>query len=223
MAASREELRREHGDMSASKLLIDKLEIRHHEGNDTWHLDGQAWFGGDINKLWLKGEVEGELGGALEQAEAQVLWSHAIDPWFDLQGGVRYDPQPGPNRSHLVLGVQGLAPYWWELDGALFLSTKGELTARAEAEYELRITQKLTLQPQAKINLSARRVRSLALDAGLTTADLGLRLRYQFTPTFAPYVGVSYERAFGGTRRLRHAEGEDTNSWSLLTGLRFWF
>ena len=87
-------------------------------GRDGYLLDAQAWYGGDIDKLWLKSEVEGAWGKKLEHAEVQALWSHAIGPWFDLQAGVRFDPQPGPNRSHLVLGVQGLAPYWWEVDGA---------------------------------------------------------------------------------------------------------
>lgn len=209
--------------MGASKVLIDRLEVRHREGRDGWHLDGQAWTGGDIDKLWLKAEAEGELDAGLAHAEVQALWSRAIDPWFDLQTGVRYDHQPGPNRTHLVVGVQGLAPYWWEVDGALFLSNKGELTGQAEAEYDLGLMQQLILQPQAELNLSAQRVPELGLGSGLTTAELALRLRYQIRQTVAPYVGLSYERAFGGTRRFRNRSGEKAAGWSLLTGLRFWF
>ena len=209
--------------MPASKVLIDRLEIHRRNGPEAWLFDGQAWFGGDVDKLWLKGEAEGKLGRKLEHAEAQVLWSHAIGPWFDLQSGLRYDPQPGPDRAHLVVGVQGLAPYWWEVEGALFLSNKGELTARAEAEYDLRITQKLILQPRAEVNLSAQQVSDLSLGSGLTSANVGLRLRYHVSPTLAPYLGVSYDRAFGGTRRMREADREDATGFSLLTGVRFWF
>ncbi|GAA4717006.1 copper resistance protein B [Sphingomonas lutea] len=223
MARSRNILREEHGGMAASKLLVDRAETRIRNGRDGYLLDAQAWYGGDIDKLWLKSEVEGDWRAKPEHIEVQALWSHAIDPWFDLQAGVRFDPQPGPNRTHLALGVQGLAPYWWEVEGTAFLSTKGELTARAEAEYDLRITQKLILQPRAEIHLSAQDIPELGIGAGVSDAEVGLRLRYQLSPLFAPYVGVKYERAFGDTRVFRRAEGERTDGFSLLAGVRFWF
>ena len=104
--------------LPAYKFFIDRAETRIRDGRDGYLLDAQAWYGGDIDKLWLKSEVEGGWGKKPEHAEVQALWSHAIGPWFDLQAGVRFDPQPGPNRTHLVLGVQGLAPYWWEVEGS---------------------------------------------------------------------------------------------------------
>ena len=216
-------IEREHGGMLAYKLLVDRAETRVRDERDGYLLDAQAWYGGEIDKLWLKSELEGPWGKKLEHAEVQALWSHAIDPWFDLQAGVRYDPQPGPNRTHLVLGVQGLAPYWWEVEGAVFLSNKGDVTARAEAEYDLRITQKLILQPRAEIDLSLQDVPELRIGSGLTDAALGLRLRYQISPLVAPYIGVEYERAFGDTRDFLRADGEDPGGFNLLTGVRLWF
>ena len=216
-------LRQEHGDLPVSRFLVDRAETRVRDGRDGYLLDLQAWYGGDIDKLWLKSEVEGPWGKQLEHAEVQALWSHAIGPWFDLQAGARFDPQPGPNRTHLALGVQGLAPYWWEVEATLFLSNKGELTARAEAEYDLRITQKLILQPRAEVELSAEDIPELGIGSGLTDASLGLRLRYQISPLVAPYVGVEYEHAFGDTRDFRRAEGENADGFSLVAGLRFWF
>ena len=223
MQRGRNILREEHGGMPAHKLLVDRAETRIRDGRDGYLLDTQAWYGGDINKLWLKSEVEGSWGGKLEHAEVQALWSHAIDPWFDLQAGVRYDPQPGPNRTHLVLGVQGLAPYWWELEGAIFLSNKGDVTARAEAEYDLRITQKLILQPRAEVEFSAQEIEDLGIGSGLSEGSLELRLRYQISPLVAPYVGVEYERAFGGTGDFRRAEGDKRGGFNLLAGVRLWF
>ena len=213
----------EHGGLTAHKVFIDRAETRVRDGQDGYLFDAQAWHGGDIDKLWLKSEVEGSWGEKLEHVEIQALWSHAIDPWFDLQAGVRYDPQPGPNRTHLVLGIQGLAPYWWEVEGTLFLSNKGDVTARAEAEYDLRITQKLILQPRAEIDLSLQDVPELAIGFGLTNASLGLRLRYQVSPLVAPYIGVEYERVFGDTRRFLRAEGDDPGGFHLLAGVRLWF
>lgn len=223
MDRGRNFLREEHGGMPASKFLVDRAETRFHDGSDGYLLDFQAWYGGDSDKLWLKSEIEGDWGKKLEHAEVQALWSHAIGPWFDLQGGVRFDPQPGPNRTHLALGIQGLAPYWWEVEGTVFLSNKGDVTARAEAEYDLRITQKLILQPRAEIDLSLQDVPELGIGSGLTDASLGLRLRYQISPLVAPYIGVEYERAFGDTSRFLRAEGEDSGGFNLLAGVRFWF
>lgn len=223
MERGRNILREEHGGMPVSKFLVDRAETRLRDGRDGYLLDIQAWHGGDIDKLWLKSELEGDWGAGLEHAEVQALWSHAIDPWFDLQAGVRFDPQPGPNRTHLAVGIQGLAPYWWEVEGTIFLSNKGEVTARAEAEYDLRITQKLILQPRAEALLAAQDIPELGIGSGLSQASAGLRLRYQLSPLVAPYVGVEYERAFGDARDFLGAEGERADGFAFLAGIRFWF
>ena len=223
MARSRARMRAEHGGMETHKLLIDRLEARIQDGNDGYAWDAQGWYGGDIDKVWLKSEGEGAFEGPLDHAEVQALWSHAIDPFFDLQLGVRYDLRPDPGTFYLVAGFQGLAPYWFEVDGALFLSDRSHLSARLEAEHDLRITQKLILQPRAEFALALQEVPELGTGRGLTTAELGARLRYEVRPQFAPYLGVEYQRAFGGTARYRREAGEEAGGWSLLLGLRAWF
>jgi copper resistance protein B len=227
-ARSRAELAKEHGGLKAYRFLVDQLEASPGRGSDGYAWDAQFWYGGDISKVWLKTEGEGEFEGGLEGVEVQALWSRAIDPWFDLQAGVRQDFRSGPNRTHLVLGVQGLAPYWFEIDGAVFLSNKAEITARVEVEYDLRITQYLIIQPRSEIDLSFQDVEELALGSGLSSAELGARLRYELYPrsgpaVLAPYIGVQYERAFGDTARFRRAAGEDVGGWHVLAGVRTWF
>lgn len=227
-AQSRAELAKEHGGLDAYRFLVDQLEASIGSGSDGYAWDAQFWYGGDIDKFWLKTEGEGEFGGEFEGVEVQGLWSHAINPWFDLQAGVRQDLRSGPDRTHLVLGVQGLAPYWFEVDGAVFVSTKGEVTARAEVEYDLRLTQQLILQPLVEADFSLQDVPELGLGSGLTTAEVGARLRYELFPrggpaVIAPYIGVQYERALSGTARLRHAAGEDVGGWHVLAGVRTWF
>ena len=229
MATAREEVRRESGDLRSYRFLIDQLEVSLRRGRDgyVWD-DAQFWYGGDIDKLWIKSQGEGAFGGALESAEVQALWSHAISPWFDLQAGARYDFEPNPRRGYLVLGFQGLAPYWFEVDGALFLSNKGDLSGRIEVEYDQRITQRLILQPRAEADFAFQNVPEIGLGSGLSTAELGLRLRYEFFPArapavIAPYVGVQYERAFGNTADFRRAAGDSVGGWRFLLGVRTWF
>lgn len=212
-----------HGGMTASRVLIDRLELRAQDGRDGYAWEGDAWVGGDYDKLWIKSEGEGEVGRRLDRGEAQMLWSRAIRPFFDLQAGVRYGFGRGPERADLVVGIQGLAPYWFELDAAAFLSTKGDLTARVEAEYDQRLTNRLILQPRAEVLFAAQDVPELGLGSGLSSAELGLRLRYQFVPEFAPYVGAAYERKFGDTADFARRIGEDTGGWSFVLGVRAWF
>lgn len=224
VAAARDELRATHGGMPSHRLSIDQLELAIRDGRDgiSWE-DVQFWYGGDIDRLVIKSQGEATLGEGVETAEVQALWSHAIDPWFNLQAGLRYDFRPRPDRAYLVLGVQGLAPYWFEIDGALFLSEKGDLSARVEGEYDLRVTQRLILQPRVELDLALQDVPELRVGGGLSTVEAGLRLRYEFVPEFAPYVGVQYERAFGDTADFRRLAGEDVGGWSLVLGIKAWF
>ena len=222
MGSSRAVLIREHGGMATGKFLLDRAEARFHQGRDGFALDAEGWVGGDIDKLWIKSEVEGAWGENPETAEVQALWSHAIGPFFDLQAGVRADFEPR-SRARAVIGVQGLAPYWIEVDAAAFVSTKGDLTARFKAEHDARITQRLILQPAIELDFALQNIPEEHVGAGLSTAEAGLRLRYEISPQFAPYVGVNLERAFGRTRRYLRDEGDDPTALSFVVGLRAWF
>ena len=223
MARAREQSREEHGDIETSKFLLDRFEAQLRDGRDGLAWDAQAWYGGDIDKFWVKSEGEAAFGEGLEAAEVQALWSRAVDPWFDVQAGLRYDVRPGPERAYLVAGVQGLAPYWFEIGAAAFVSNKGEVSARFEAEYDLRITPQLIFQPALELEFQLQDVPELGVGAGLSTAEAGARLRYEIVPEFAPYVGVEYQRGFGDTAGFRRAAGEKAGGWSLLAGIRAWF
>ena len=224
MAPSREHLARANGGMRTGSVLIERLEARIAKdgGEDGYVWDAQAFYGGDINRFVLKTEGEGEFGGELEDAEIQALYSRAIGPFFDLQAGVRFDAEPN-TRGHLVVGVQGLAPYMFHVDGALFLSDRGDLTARLEGEYDQRITQRLIVQPRLEVELSAQDIPERGIGAGITKIEPGVRLRYEIKPEFAPYVGIEYEAALGEAADIARAAGEDPAGLKLLIGVRAWF
>lgn len=223
MEPARRELIRSHGRMTTSRLRAERLEVGFSDGEESYAWEADFFAGEPLDRLWIKTEGEGAFGGALHRGEVQALWGHAISPFFDLQAGLRYDFAPDPERVHLVLGVQGLAPYWIEVDAAAFLSDEGELTARFEAEHDLRITQQLILQPLVEIELSAQDVPELGIGAGLSATEAGLRLRYEIVPEFAPYIGVEWEQAYGQTADFREAAGEEAGSIRLVAGVRVWF
>lgn len=223
MARARAAMIKENGGMTFSQLMIDRLEYRAQKGADGYAWEGEGWIGGDINRLAIKSEGEGAIGGPLESAELQVLYSRAIDPWWNLVAGVRQDVRPQPQRTYATIGIEGLAPYWFEVEGQIFLSNKGDAHLRVEGSYDQRITQRLVLQPAAEVNIAAQDVPELGIGSGISTIELGLRLRYEFAREFAPYVGVHWERSFGDTARYARAAGEGASATSLVMGIRFWF
>jgi len=204
-------------------VQADQFEYRAQDGDDILKWDAQGWFGGDYEKLWLKTEGEKRISGKTEHAEAQLLYSRLMTDFFDIQAGVRYDVEPHPRRGYAVLGIQGMAPYYIETDAALFLSNKGDLSARFKAEYELLLTQRLILQPAFEINMAAQEVSELGIGPGVNEIELGLRLRYEIRREFAPYIGLNWQRMLGQTADFAKADSEDTETPSLIAGIRFWF
>lgn len=223
MTGARDTLRREHGGGTFSQIMFNLAEYQVRDGSDGFRWDGEGWFGGDINRLVIKTEGEGGFGDGVEDAEIQALYSRAIGPYFNLQAGVRYDFKPNPSRTYATIGFEGLAPYWFEVEGALFLSDKGDVLGRLEGYYDQRITQRLILQPRAEINLAAQDVPENGIGSGLSDIELGLRLRYEIKREFAPYIGVSYDRKLGDSARFARAEGEDVGGVSFVVGVRTWF
>ena len=223
MADAREEVLAEGGGQQNFYILFNQLEAQITEGDDDFVWNGQAWYGGDINKLWFKSEGRASLnGGEVDDAEIQVLYSRAIAPFWDVQAGLRYDIEPD-GLAHGVVALNGLAPYWFEVDASAFLSEKGDLTARVEAEYELLLTQRLILQPRIEANLSAQDIPKRETGSGLNSIDAGLRLRYEFKREVAPYIGVEWQSAFGETRDMIKAAGRNGDEVVFLAGLRTWY
>jgi len=223
MEMGRHHLQTFHGGQKLFQVFNNLMEYQARKGRDGYEWNSQAWYGGDINRLWLKSEGDGTFGKSVDRAEVQALYSRAINPYFNIQGGIRYDFTPNPSRVYAVATIEGLAPSFFELEGSLFLSNKGELMARGEGWYDQRITQRLILQPRAELNFAAQNSPDIGWGAGLHNAEVGLRLRYDIRREFAPYIGVQYKRSFGKTRRYLRDAGEDAAGWEFVAGVRTWF
>lgn len=223
MARAREVLRKENGGLVSKSVMFNLAEYQARARSDGYRWEGAARFGGDLQKLVIKSEGEGEFGGALEEAEVQLLYSRAIAPYFDLQAGLRYDIKPNPSATYAVVSIEGIAPFWFDVGAELFLSDKGDLLARLEGYYDQRITQRLIAQPRAELNLAAQDVRKNGIGSGVSDLELGLRLRYEIKPEFAPYIGVEWVRQFGDTARLARRSGSEASITNFIAGVHFWF
>jgi copper resistance protein B len=221
MDRARGVLRDEHGGALTSKVMANLFEYQSQNGKGGYRWEGEAWYGGDLNRFVLK--TEGEGGADLTDAEIQGLYSRAVGPYTDLQIGVRHDFNPNPDRTYLAVGFESLLPYWFETQGALFFGERGQVLGRLEGTYDLLLTQRLALQPRAELNFAAKNDAATGVGSGLSDAEIGLRLRYEIRREFAPYVGVSWQRKFGDTADFARTNGERTESTSFVVGLRAWY
>jgi len=223
MAQAREVLRFEHGGMPMAKVAANLLEYQARSGEDGYHWEGEAWYGGDLHRLVFKTQGEGGTRSGVEAAEVQALYSRAMGPFTDLQVGLRQDIKPGPAETYATVGFETTLPYWVHAQGGLYLSPRGHLLGRVEGSYDLRLTQRLILQPRAELNFAAQDMPRHDTGSGLSKAELGLRLRYELHREFAPYVGVTYDQSFGHTADFTRVKGREVQSTGLVVGLRGWF
>jgi copper resistance protein B len=211
-----------HQGSSHFMFVADELEWQDADAGSTLAWDLSGWAGGDIDRLAFRSEGE-RTNGHTEEAELQLLWSHAIGPWWETVAGVRQDFKPGSPQTWAAFGLQGMPLYGLETEATAFIGDGGQSALQLEAEYDMLLTQRWVLQPTAEINLHGRTDESRGIGSGLSDASIGLRLRYEISRQFAPYVGVSWSRAYGNSAELQRAEGEDTSEARLVAGIRFWF
>lgn len=211
-----------HAPAVNSYLLINRLEAVEVEHGSAQAWEAQGWIGTDTDRLWLRSEGEREHGRT-ESADLEVLYGRAISPWWDLVAGVKHDFAPAGSQTWAAIGVQGLSPYKFEVAATAYIGESGRTALNLEAEYELLLTNRLILQPLIEIDLSGRDDPQRGIGSGLSSVEAGLRLRYEITRRFAPYVGVTWERAFGGTADYRRDAGESIEDTRLVAGVRLWF
>lgn len=208
-------------DPLLTMVMIERLEVGVGKSDTPQWLEAKAWAGYDLNKLWLKTEVERE-DDSTESADLEILYGRAVAPYWDLQLGWKRDLQPRPMRDWFAVGFHGLAPYFFELDSTLYLASS-RASLELEAEYELLLTQRLILSPRAELVFNSFNEDRTGAGDGLSTAEAGLRLRYEIRREFAPYLGVHWERAYGNTADFRREEGEDRGDVHVVVGIRAWF
>ena len=209
-------------------LLFDNAEYQRAGGGNALRWDVIGWRGGDVHRFWFKSEGrQGSSSGEGGEFELQALYGKLITPFFDLQMGVRVDPSlrsgSNPARVYAVIGVQGLAPYRFDIEPTLFVSQKGKISGRFTATYDLLLSQRLILQPRLEANVAVQRNEEIGIGAGLNDVEPGIRLRYEIRREFAPYVGLTWKESFRATHRLAIQKSGDPAHFALVAGARVWF
>ncbi len=209
-------------EMAFVSLLADRFERYVGRNENAIAYDLQGWYGRDYDRLVFK--AEGDVDhGSVQESRTELLWGHAWAPFWDTQLGTRYDAGTGPGQGWLALGIEGLAPYWFDVETTAYLGTSGQVALRFAASYELLLTQRLVLQPRLEANVFRRSDDRRERGAGLSDMTAGLRLRYEIRREFAPYLGLEWAGTFGGTASAIRAAGDDSKDLRLIAGLRFWF
>lgn len=208
-------------------IVSELLEYRQSRAIGAIRWDVFGWYGGDINRVWVKTEGSQDVSGGYGEREGTLLYGRLISPFFDFQAGLRFAnrslPAGNQSRTYAAIGVQGLAPYRYSLEPTLFVSQDGKISLRATATYDQQITQRLILQPRIEVNVAIQSDREFGIGSGLNDTELGLRLRYEVRREFAPYIGVNWKRSYSETGRLLRAEGEQNSLVSVVVGVRSWF
>ncbi len=202
-------------------VRFDRLEWQSGAG-DAAKWNNKAWIGGDLNRVWLRTEGEAH-DGRLASANVHVLWGRAVAPWWDVVAGVRQDVRPGDPQTWAAVGLQGLAPYWFEVEATGYVGAGGRTAATLEVEYELLFTNRLILQPLVEMEFYGRSDPERGIGRGLSSLETGLRLRYEIRREFAPYVGVTWDRKLFGTADLAREHGERTRAARVAFGVRTWW
>lgn len=212
--------------------LIDVLEYRPaggaRPGRDDYRWDIDGWYGGDYHRLWFKSEGQQDTAFKADyDMDFQLLYGRFIAKYYDVQIGSRIETQQfrGRNvtRGFGVIGIQGLVPYNYELEAALFIDQGGHVSGRLSLTKDFLLTQRLILQGRFETNVAAQRVERFTTGSGLNNLEFGLRLRYEIRREFAPYVGFSIDRSFGETATLVKEEGGNPSQIRFVAGVRLWF
>ncbi len=211
-----------HDKQLNSFFLLDQFEYQDADEGSALNWDASGWIGGDIDRLWLRSEGE-RTNGVTEDAELQALWGHSIGPWWDVVTGVRQDFKPGSAQTWGAFGIQGMALYAFEAEATAFIGENGQTAARLEGDYDILLSNRLILQPTAEVNFYGKNDPERGIGSGLANTEVGLRLRYEIFHEFAPYIGVTWNRAYGNTADLARDEGEDDNEARFVAGIRMWF
>jgi copper resistance protein B len=203
---------------------LDQFEARTNGSDSELRWDGEGWLGTDMNKLWLKSEGFSN-STTVSDGDHEALYDRPIPRtrYFDAQAGVRADLDSGPRRVWAALGIEGLAPGHFEFAPTLYIRDDGNVAGRLIGSCDLLLTQRWIAQPEAELNFYSKDDPGRHIGSGFSDLDAGLRLRYEISRKFAPYIGFAYNGKYGNSAVYSRQAGGSTSDARFIFGLRLWY
>jgi copper resistance protein B len=204
--------------------LLGQFEGRSGGSGSQLRWDGEGWIGTDMNRIWLKSEGFSD-SKRISDGDHEALYDRPIPRmrYLDGQVGVRADLDSGPTRVWAAFGIEGLAPYFFEFAPTLYVRDDGHVAGRLTGSFDLLLSQRWIVQPEAELNFYSKDDPGRRLGSGLSDADAGLRLRYEVRRKFCPYIGFAYNGKYGDTANYSRQAGESTSDPRFVFGLRLWY
>lgn len=193
------EHKNEHGGQIYSTISLDQTWLTTTNQNAELKSENELKIGTDEHKLVLqlaahKAESEStELG-------TKLLYSRMISDFWDIQTGFGYqehqinvnDLDQRHEKTSAILGLHGLAPYFFESSAYLSLGKKDYVALNFEVERDILITQKWITQPYLEMDFLLNDHSKYAEKSGVREASIGLNTRYEISKQLMPYFELAY-------------------------------
>ena len=216
----------EHGGQWFQSTRIESKWQNRQQGPASLETDWQTWWGSDEQKLFLKGQFE-KTESAASQWSLSALYSRQLSEFWDLQAGLRYQSQAhslaDQDRYQAVVGLYGMAPYFFETEAYLYLGEQQQWLLHLETERDFLLTQQLITQPYLNLDVQLHDGASTAQKSGLSQMTLGLETRYEINKSLMPFAQLGYQYRQALTETSWQSAMPAEWSWIYAVGIRLWF
>ncbi|MCJ8163055.1 copper resistance protein B [Acinetobacter zhairhuonensis] len=217
---------KEHGGQIYQATTVESRWLWNEDGEGALKSELETRIGTDENKLFIKLHSD-KAESHRAESEAKVLYSRMISDFWDAQAGVRYrnDPnrQVDENQLDAVVGLHGMAPYFFETDAYVYAGQDQQWSFSLETERDLLLTQKLILKPYLDLDIVFSDDSKYAKKTGLSSIASGLETRYEISKQIMPFIDVSYEYQKGNEATAWQEGSDSEHGWLYGAGIRFKF
>lgn len=190
----------------------------HFDGDDNLFLDGAVSHGTELDRVVLKVAAGGSVGRQVDEIEGQLLYSRAIGENVALLVGAKHEFRPHPHWSYAAIGIEARPIEGLAAETYLFVSEQGDVLGEAKVVHDQGLDGQVTLQPRAAFSYALASVPAQGLASGILDAEFGVRLRFDLSELFAPYLGITHERLLGKTADRARLAGDRVKATHFVLG-----
>ncbi|ENW82977.1 MULTISPECIES: copper resistance protein B [Acinetobacter] len=203
----------------SNEWIVDK------DGKGSLGSSFETLIGTDENRMF----VEANLNKAESNDpnyDVSALYSRNVAPFWDVQAGVRYSEDKNnrnSNRIDGVIGLLGLAPYFFETKAYLYGGENNFWGASFDFDRDLLLTQKLITQPYIEADVVFNDNSDFASKTGLSELKTGIKTRYEITKRIRPFVDIAYQYEKGQKLTTFQEATDSEKGWLYGAGIELVF